>query len=121
MKDTTLACTLNTLRRLDINELAKLAAQASDAVSKVRGTTALPNSALLASFGCVLVAMAFAMSSLRFQHWFIIPTTVCGVLAATDAIDWIRGKLDMYDPIGAIGAFSVHFFFLAPLLHVQGQ
>jgi hypothetical protein len=81
----------------------------------------LPSSALLSSFICVLIATAFAMSSQRFQHWFVIPITLCGVLAGIDAIDWIRGKLDIYDPVGLVGALSVHFFFLAPLLHIYWQ
>jgi hypothetical protein len=74
---------------------------------------------LLSAFLCSLTAAAFALSSARFQHWFVIPLILCGILAGTDAIEWFRGKLDLYDPIGILGAFSVHFFFLAPLLHIQ--
>ena len=88
-------------------------------VGALRLRTPLPNSALLAAFLCSLTSTAFALASPRFQHWFLIPITLCGILAGTDAIEWIRGNLDLYDPIGVVGAFSVHFFFLAPLLHIQ--
>lgn len=79
----------------------------------------LPNSALLSVFLCLLISTAFALSSPSFQHWFVVPIALCGILAGTDAIEWLRGNLDLYDPIGVLGAFSVHFFFLAPLLHIQ--
>lgn len=80
---------------------------------------ALPSSALLATFICVLTSTAFALYTPALQHWYLIPVTLCGVLVTTDAIDWIRRKYDLYDPVGLIGVFSVHFFYLAPILHVQ--
>lgn len=52
------------------------------------------------------------------MHWFIIPISICGILMATDAIEWFRGRLDLYDPVGLIGILGVHFFFVAPMLHV---
>ena len=51
-------------------------------------------------------------------HWFVIPVFACGVVICHDAVDWIRGKLDPFDPVGLLGIFGVHFFFVAPLLHV---
>ncbi len=53
------------------------------------------------------------------MHWFLIPVTLCGVLIGIDTIDWIRGKLDIFDPVGIIGLLGFHFFFMAPLLHVR--
>jgi len=41
------------------------------------------------------------------------------MLAVTDAIDWLRGVGDRFDPRGLIGLLGFHFFFLAPLLHVR--
>ncbi|MBV9303130.1 MAG: hypothetical protein JOY53_13550 [Acidobacteriaceae bacterium] len=78
----------------------------------------LPSSTLLAMFLCILTSTGVALSSERFQHWFLIPITLCGIIASTDAIEWLRGKLDLYDPVGLVGAFAVHFFFLAPLLTI---
>ena len=43
----------------------------------------------------------------------------CGILIAVDAVDWLRSRLDVFDPIGILGLFGFHFFFLAPLLHVH--
>lgn len=81
----------------------------------------LPSSALLALFFSVLLCTAFAISSERFQHWFLIPVCVCGVLAGTDAIEWLRCNLDLYDAVGILGVFCFHFFCLAPILHIQWQ
>ena len=67
---------------------------------------------------CLIVAMAFLGISNECWHWFVIPTFLCGVLMAHDAVNWCRGRLDPYDPVGLLGMFGIHFFFLAPFLHV---
>lgn len=36
-----------------------------------------------------------------------------------DAVDWFRGRLNIFDPVGILGLIGFHFFFLAPLLHVH--
>ena len=66
---------------------------------------------------CAAVLFFFVFNVDELQHWFIIPVFVCGVLIAPDAVDWFRGRVDVFDPIGIIGLFGFHFFFLAPLLH----
>ncbi|MGO8689427.1 MAG: hypothetical protein ACLQLG_07315 [Thermoguttaceae bacterium] len=69
---------------------------------------------------CVSTAlvMAFVAASDRCLDWFLLPVWCCGVLIGTDAVDWIRGRVSLFDPIGILGLLGVHFFFLAPLLHV---
>jgi hypothetical protein len=77
-----------------------------------------PDSLFLASaFVGVVSLLAFA-SVPQASHWFLLPVMLCGLLTGLDAADWLRGKLDVYDPVGILGLFGVHFFFLAPLLHV---
>ena len=65
-----------------------------------------------------MTACGFLLASEQTAHWFIIPVLFCGVLIGCDAIDWFRGRLSLFDPAGIIGLVGVHFFFLAPLLHV---
>jgi hypothetical protein len=77
-----------------------------------------PESVILACFFVVLIIGSFLFSSDRFQHWFLVPLAICGVLTGIDGIAWIRGRVDIYDLIGILGLFGFHFFFLAPLLHV---
>jgi hypothetical protein len=67
---------------------------------------------------CTLTACGFLLTSEQTVHWFVIPVLFCGVLIGCDAIDWFRGRLGLFDPAGIIGLLGVHFFFLAPLLHV---
>ncbi len=81
----------------------------------------MESSWLIAVLLCGLTTCAFALSSASFHHWFIVPIALCGILIGKDAIDWVRGKLDVFDPIGIIGLLGVHFFFLAPLFQVQGE
>jgi len=61
------------------------------------------------------------LSSDSLHHWFLIPVSICGFLMTTDALEWICGRVDLYDPIGIVGLFGVHFFFIAPLLHAQWE
>lgn len=68
---------------------------------------------------CVVILVLFLSFSEACQHWFVIPVLVCGVLIGMDLVDWLRGRMDLFDPIGLIGALGFHGFFLAPLLHVS--
>ena len=80
----------------------------------------------VANIGDVLtgIALCFVVTALlcalepRLRHWFVFPVAVCGILVSLDALPWLRGRRDLFDPIGIIGALGLHFFFLAPLLHV---
>ncbi len=67
---------------------------------------------------CVTIALLFLISGREFLHWFVIPVVVCGILVVSDVVDWIRGRLDVFDPIGVVGIIGALHFFLAPLLHV---
>lgn len=51
-------------------------------------------------------------------HWFVVPVFLCGAMIGQDAVEYLRGRMPMFDPVGILGLFGVHFFFLAPLLHV---
>jgi hypothetical protein len=66
----------------------------------------------------VLTAAVFLLLSSEVRHWFVIPVTICGAIVLLDALDWVRGARDLFDPVGILGLLGVHFFFLAPLLHV---
>lgn len=75
---------------------------------------------LISFFVCLLiVACLLQTSSQEFAHWFLIPVTLCGIVIGTDAISWILGKVDLFDPIGFLGLIGFHFFFIAPLWHVS--
>src|ERR1700729_3110455 len=65
-------------------------------------------SVLIASFVIVAVAVVCALSSSRFQHWFLIPVSLCGILIGIDAVEWLRGRVDLYDPAGIVGLLGVH-------------
>src|SRR6185295_10167226 len=53
------------------------------------------------------------------RHVFVIPIMVCGFLIGIDFVDWLRGRMDLFDPVGILGFLGFHTFFLAPLLHVS--
>lgn len=67
---------------------------------------------------CILTVVGFLQTSDQFLHWFLISITLSGILIGIDAVDWFRGRLNIFDPVGILGLFGFHFFFLAPLLHV---
>lgn len=75
---------------------------------------------LVSAYLCSVVAIGLIIftTDSRFNHWFILPVTLCGILMASDALNWARGRVDVFDPIGIIGLLGIHFFFLAPILHV---
>jgi len=79
---------------------------------------AMLTSLLISLSLCTLTVCAFLVASAPMAHWFVVPVWLCGVLIGRDAVDWFRGRLSLFDPAGIIGLIGVHFFFLAPLLHV---
>lgn len=54
----------------------------------------------------------------RLVHWFLVPVVACGLIVGKDAMDWLSGRVDLFDPRGVVAAVAVHLFFLAPLLLV---
>jgi hypothetical protein len=66
----------------------------------------------------LLVAVPLVLLEPRLQHWFVIPVAGCGVLIGVDGVRWLRARTDLLDPVGLVGLYGLHFFFLAPLLHV---
>jgi len=83
------------------------------------GREATSNSRLLASVVCVAILGSLLATSSALLHWFVIPVTLCGILTAEDATDWLRARVDLFDPAGLIGLLGVYFFFLTPLLLVS--
>jgi hypothetical protein len=67
---------------------------------------------------CIAILVCFIQTSDQVLHWFIIPVTLCGILIGIDAVDWLLGRLNIFDPVGVLGMLGLHFFFLSPLLHV---
>ncbi|WP_344801641.1 hypothetical protein, partial [Microlunatus ginsengisoli] len=51
-------------------------------------------------------------------HWLIVPTSVAGVLLGVDAVDWVRGRLETFQPRAVVALFGLHLCYLGPLLHV---
>ncbi|MFB2933854.1 hypothetical protein ACE1B6_01110 [Aerosakkonemataceae cyanobacterium BLCC-F154] len=87
--------------------------------SSLRRKTAYQDSVIISSFICLLIVLGFLQTSDRFLHWFLIPVTLCGILIGIDAVNWFRSRLNIFDPVGIFGLLGLHFFFLAPLLHVS--
>jgi|tagenome__1003787_1003787.scaffolds.fasta_scaffold20935771_1 hypothetical protein len=52
------------------------------------------------------------------QHWYLVPVALSGVLIIPDAVDWARGRLDIFDPQALVGLLGTYFFYAAPVLHV---
>ena len=65
-----------------------------------------------------VVASLTALVEEGLRHWFILPVFLAGVVIGADAIAWFRGRRDAFELAGLLGLFGVHFFFVAPLLHV---
>lgn len=67
-------------------------------------------------FALLVLITFMAVFELRFIHWFVIPMCLCGMICGRDALGWMSGRLDPYDPRGVIGMLGLHVFFVAPLL-----
>lgn len=72
----------------------------------------------LASYITSVILIGFLCLNYRMWHWFVIPVFICGLLIGPDAIRWLKGEYDLFDPKGAVGVLGYHLFFLAPLLFI---
>jgi len=79
---------------------------------------AYKDSILISILICISILVVFIQNSDQIFHWFIIPVTLCGILIGIDAVDWLLGRLNVFDPVGILGLLGLHFFFVAPLLQV---
>ncbi len=75
-------------------------------------------SLVVSVYACALTLTVFVALSDEFWHWFVVPVALSGILIGIDAVDWVRGRVDLFDPIGLSGAFGWFFFFVAPLLTI---
>lgn len=66
---------------------------------------------------CIVDVAALTATS-QMYHWFLLPISICGIIMGRDAVAWLRGQMDIFDPVGLLGVIGFHFFFIAPLLHV---
>ena len=65
-----------------------------------------------------ILALLFMSRSKPIIHWFVLPLIACGILAGVDIVQWLRARLDLFDPKTIIACLAFYGFFLAPLLHV---
>jgi hypothetical protein len=75
-------------------------------------------SVAIASMFCPIVFLMFAIQTNDVLHWFVIPVVLCGWILAIDMVDWFRGRIDAFDPVGVLGIIGIQFFMLASLTHV---
>lgn len=73
---------------------------------------------VLAGGAGAALSLVLVVFDARLQHWFMLPVTVCGVLIALDVVGWIRRQFDIFDPQALLALLGLHFFYLAPILHV---
>lgn len=48
--------------------------------------------------------------------WHVAPLFAAGVLAGKDAIVWLRGHMNLFDPLAFLGLFGLVFYFISPVL-----
>ena len=93
-------------------------ADSASPATALAGSSGVVERTVLAFAFCSLVVIALILYDREFLHWFVLPLIVCGTLIGPDAIAFFEGRIEVMDPAALIGCLGMHFFFLAPLLHV---
>jgi hypothetical protein len=92
------------------------------ALPRTRVRAAAPPSPLenyaVATVLCLLIATIFIAMGPGARHWFVLPTTLAGILALSDVVGWVRRQYDTFDPKALVGAVLFHTAFMAPFLHM---
>ncbi len=69
-------------------------------------------------FGITVISLLILVLGSDLRIDFVLVTTLGGILIAPDAIDWARGRLGMFDPVGLIGVYGLYYFYISPLMTV---
>ena len=73
---------------------------------------------LISVFGITVISLLILVLGSDLRIDFVLVTTLGGILIAPDAIDWARGRLGMFDPVGLIGVYGLYYFYISPLMTV---
>ena len=71
-------------------------------------------------FGCTLLTACFLGSDPQVVHLVCHFLFYFGALIGADAVDWLRGKCNLFDPAGICRRVRVHLFLLHSLLTFVG-
>lgn len=93
--------------------------QQTNAKTQRQNSDSVVAAALLSFYTCSLILVLFLATTQEARHWFAFPVFGCGVLIGVDVVRAIRGSIHPFEPMAFVGIIGVHFFFLAPLLHVR--
>jgi hypothetical protein len=72
----------------------------------------------ITAVGVGVLTLACMCWSVSVIHWFLLPLMTCGIFVGVDIVRWLRGRLDLFDPMTIIACLAFYGFFIAPLLHV---
>lgn len=73
---------------------------------------------LISTLIALFIATGFAMASDRCQHRCLIPLMLCGILAGSDIVAWLRKEIDAFDIKALVAGFLYLNCFVAPLFHL---
>ena len=73
---------------------------------------------VLSAIITLTIAVIFVLLSEQCRHWCLIPLLVCGVLAGSDLVAWLRKEIDLFDPKFMVAGWLYLNCFLAPQLHL---
>ena len=82
------------------------------------GSTDWVTSTLLVAMLTGTVVLGLLVFLPEMLHWFLLPVMLCGILIGTEAMEWLRGRTDLFDVAGLVSLLGFHFFFVAPLLMI---
>lgn len=73
---------------------------------------------LISAAMSLCLCVFFAIISEKIRDPILLPIFICGTLMGVDVVNWLRGKLDIFDPVGIIGILGFHFTCTAPAMHI---
>jgi hypothetical protein len=68
---------------------------------------------------CGIAALLLSAFSVKYQHWFMLPVTLCGIISIADFALLLRRDRTVKDPALFVGLYLIYLLFVSPLLHVH--
>ena len=76
---------------------------------------------LISIFLCGSIFIVFLSFDSKLLHWSSFIALACGVIISSDIIEWVRGKISVFDPKFFVALVIFVAYFFSPLLFLVNE
>lgn len=67
---------------------------------------------------CLVVSLWLMITHNELNHWFVVPATLCGIIAGRDILRWVFGTVGSFDSSVLASFVIFNGFYIAPMMQI---